>query len=126
MLTMKRFSLVLMVVLLAACDNSDEERNTSTTESAQTVTAAVDVAAVENIIKTRCATCHSAKPTDDVFKVAPGNVMLDSLEQMQRSAARIRARAVDSETMPFVNKTQITAAERAIIGEWVKAGAPGE
>lgn len=121
---MKRFSLALMVVLLAACGNSDDEPNASTTEAAQTVTAAVDVAAVENIIKTRCATCHSADPTDDIFKIAPSNVMFDSLEQMQRSAARIRARTVDSQTMPLMNKTQMTESERVIIGEWIKAGAP--
>jgi len=123
---MKRFPLALMVVLLSACGNSDDEPNALKTEAAQTVTAAVDVAVVENIIKTRCATCHSAKPTDDVFKVAPGNVMFDSLEQMQRSAVRIRARAVDTQTMPFMNKTQMTDGERSIIGQWIKAGTPIE
>ena len=84
----------------------------------------MDVEKVRLIISNRCTTCHSAQPTDDVFKVAPSNVMFDTLEQMQRYAARIHARAVATQTMPFMNKTQMTAEERSLVGAWIKAGAP--
>ena len=74
----------------------------------------------------RCATCHSATPTDDVFQVAPGGVILDDLQGMQRWAQRIQARTIDAPDMPFMNKTNMTDEERAIVSRWLAAGAPGE
>lgn len=88
-------------------------------------TAAVNVATEElaqraqHIITARCASCHSANPSDDVFTVAPGGVLLDSPLQMQRWAPRIQARAVDSTDMPFLNKTAMTEEERAIVAQWI-------
>jgi len=124
-----------LAILLSACGSSQDEAKPTTEVEAvvassskpaneQSAPMTVDVSQVKAIIKQRCAVCHSAKPTDDLFKVAPGNVMFDSIEQIQSNAARIRARAVDSQTMPFMNKTQMTDRERSIIGQWIKAGAP--
>ena len=76
------------------------------------------------IIRERCASCHAATPTDPVFTVAPGGVLLESADQMVQWAARIKARSVDSHDMPFMNKTGMTDEERAIVGRWVAAGAP--
>ncbi|MEY4632539.1 MAG: hypothetical protein RIQ81_2659 [Pseudomonadota bacterium] len=76
------------------------------------------------IIQTRCTTCHSQNPTDDVFTVAPAGMMFDDPRTAQAFAARIKFRAVDSHTMPFGNKTNITEEERQILGRWVDAGAP--
>jgi uncharacterized membrane protein len=84
----------------------------------------MDVTAVVNIIRTRCSSCHSANPSDEIFKVAPGGVLLENLDQMQHSAARIFARAVIAKNMPFMNKTQMTEKERSLVGQWVKAGVP--
>ena len=77
----------------------------------------------QTIISQRCASCHSANASDDIFKVAPGGVMLDSLAQMQQWAPRIKARTVDSNDMPFMNKTQMTDEERATVGQWIATGA---
>ena len=66
----------------------------------------------------RCAACHSSHPTDDVFKTAPAGVMFDDPAQIEKWAARIKARAVDSKDMPFMNKTHITEEERSILGQW--------
>lgn len=85
-----------------------------------------DAARVEAIIVQRCATCHSATPTDEVFQVAPGGVILDDLQGMQRWAQRIQARTIDAPDMPFMNKTNMTDEERAIVSRWLAAGAPGE
>ena len=81
---------------------------------------------VVNILTERCATCHSAKPTDDVFAVAPLGVMLDSLAEMKQWAPRIKARSIDSPDMPFMNKTEMTEEERQIIATWIAAGAPDQ
>lgn len=70
------------------------------------------------IVQTRCLQCHSAHPTDDVFKAAPAGVMYDSEAEVLAKAERIYARAVVSKDMPFVNKTQMTEAERQLIAQW--------
>ena len=84
----------------------------------------VAVAEVERILVTHCAGCHAREPTDDVFQVAPGGVLLENLSDMQQWAARIKARAVDSHDMPFLNKTGMSEEERALVGRWIDAGAP--
>jgi len=90
--------------------------------------AAVDVNAsqVEEIIQARCASCHSANPTDDIFSAAPGGVMLDTIEQIKQWSSRIKLRAVDTEGMPFMNKTGMTVEERSLVGAWIAAGSSTE
>ena len=90
---------------------------------AVTVTDQVSFARVQEIIQARCVQCHSAKPTDDQFVVAPNNVMFDTAERIQAMAARIKDRVYTNQTMPFLNKTQITPQERAELGAWVDQGA---
>lgn len=90
---------------------------------AVTVTDQVSFARVQEIIQARCVQCHSAKPSDDQFVVAPNNVMFDTAERIQAMAARIKDRAYTNQTMPFLNKTQITPQERAELGAWVDQGA---
>jgi len=81
---------------------------------------------VQSIITERCASCHSAAPTDEVFTAAPLGVMLDSLAEMKQWAPRIKARSVDTPDMPFMNKTGMTDEERQLVGSWIAAGAPAE
>ena len=84
----------------------------------------ISVSEVVNILQARCASCHSVAPTDAIFTLAPGGVMLDSLEDMQDWAERIKVRSVDATDMPFLNKTGMTDEERALVGAWVDSGAP--
>ncbi len=78
------------------------------------------------IVQTRCYSCHSANPTDDIFKVAPLGVMFDSPEKAKAFAPRIYERSVAQKTMPFLNKTQMTDEERATLGRWIQQGAEVE
>jgi uncharacterized membrane protein len=78
----------------------------------------------QGIIRERCASCHAEAPTDEVFTTSPGGVMLDTVELMVQWAPRIKARSIDSHDMPFMNKTGMTDAERAIVAQWIDAGAP--
>ncbi|MFT4924525.1 MAG: putative membrane protein [Phenylobacterium sp.] len=84
----------------------------------------IDVAKVEQIIKARCSTCHSANPTDNVFTVAPAGVMFDDITAMSQWASRIKARSVDTNDMPLANKTGMTDEEREYLGLWYAKGAP--
>ncbi|HEY2804874.1 MAG TPA: urate hydroxylase PuuD [Gemmatimonadales bacterium] len=71
------------------------------------------------IMNRRCLPCHSQYPTDDIFKVAPNNVMFDTPQEILARTDRIRERAVVQQTMPMGNKTGITAEERAVLGRWL-------
>ena len=76
------------------------------------------------VIQKRCAGCHSAAPADLTFGVAPAGVAFDTPAQIRARVERIRARAVETETMPPANKTHITPEERALLGQWIAQGAP--
>ncbi len=86
--------------------------------------APVTYAEAERIVKQRCATCHAAKPTDPDFAAAAAGVAFDTPDQIHGLAERIKARAVDSTSMPLGNKTAMTPEERASLGRWVAQGAP--
>jgi uncharacterized membrane protein len=75
------------------------------------------------VIQKRCAACHSASPADLTFGIAPAGVMFDTPEQIRARIERIRARAVETQTMPPANKTHITDEERALLGRWISQGA---
>lgn len=87
-------------------------------------TAGVGFGKVHGVIQERCAVCHSANPTSNLFSTAPAGVMFDTPEQIQQMAARIQAQAVTSQIMPLGNITQMTPEERQLIGDWIAKGAP--
>ena len=55
--------------------------------------------------------------------MAPAGVAFDTPEQIRAHVERIRARAVETQTMPPANKTHITDEERALLGRWIAQGA---
>ena len=81
----------------------------------------VSFQAVQAIVSLRCVACHSATPSDALFKVAPNGLMLDTPEQIAASARRIRVR-VEGGTMPFANRTHMTDDERLTVARWVAQG----
>jgi len=83
----------------------------------------VPFAQVREIVQRRCATCHSARPTDPNFRVAPKGVRLDTPEEIRAQAAAIERVAVLSEVMPLGNVTRMTQEERDLLGEWIRQGA---
>lgn len=90
---------------------------------AVTVDYPVPFARAQEIIVKRCIPCHSDHPTDDIYKVAPNNLVFDTPEHIQLLAPRIRERAVLTRTMPNLNKTKMTELERAELGKWIESGA---
>jgi uncharacterized membrane protein len=75
------------------------------------------------VIARHCLGCHSEWPTVPAFPIAPDGFSFDTAEQMRRHAARIKQRTVVDRTMPLLNKTGMTDAERELLGSWVDAGA---
>ena len=85
--------------------------------------ARVAFASVAPIVAERCAVCHAAHPTQPGFATAPMGVLLDTPQSIAANAERIREQAVASHGMPLGNVTNITPAERALIGRWIEQGA---
>ena len=80
--------------------------------------AGVAFADIRNVIHLRCLTCHSAYPTDDLFRAAPNGITFDTPDQIRVSASRIIERAAVQRTMPPGNKTRMTDDERALLSRW--------
>jgi uncharacterized membrane protein len=81
-------------------------------------------AQVQPIVQAHCVSCHSAAPTDEVFRQPPLGMVFDTPAQVAAKAALIRTRAVDTVSMPLGNKSAMTLEERAVLGAWIDAGAP--
>ncbi|MGH6981340.1 MAG: urate hydroxylase PuuD, partial [Stellaceae bacterium] len=79
---------------------------------------------VDAVFAHRCVQCHSARPTDDMFREAPNGVKFDTKRQITGVLAKIKLMAVDTNAMPLGNKTGMTAKERALLGAWIAEGAP--
>jgi uncharacterized membrane protein len=92
-------------------------------DTGPTVDYKVDFARAQEIVVKRCVPCHSSHPSDKQFQVAPNNIMFDSAETIRGMSPRIKARAVEQKTMPFLNRTEITDLERAELGAWIDQGA---
>ncbi len=84
---------------------------------------AVPFAVTRGIVALRCLSCHSAHPTDDVFRAAPNGVTFDTAESIRHRAEVIKLRTVMTPTMPPGNKTAMTDEERRLLGRWIDAGA---
>ncbi len=79
--------------------------------------APVGYADVKPIIEQRCAMCHNAA-------VQQKNIALHTPELLVRHASAVHQQVVVQRSMPQNNATQMTDAERALIGRWFLAGAP--
>lgn len=73
------------------------------------------------LVNKHCVGCHSTEPTDDIFKVAPLGVVLDTWADIERFAPQIVRRTSMTKDMPFMNKTGMTEEERAEILRWYEA-----
>jgi len=83
---------------------------------------AIDMRKVSSIIESRCNTCHSESPTDEVFKTAPAGIVFSDVESIKQWAPRIKARVIDSQDMPFNNNTNMTDEERQYLSLWLEKG----
>src|SRR4051812_39713883 len=87
-----------------------------TSALAKAPASAANFASVQKVLEQRCYMCHGAQ-------VQMKNVRLDSPEAVKQHAQAVYQQAVVAKTMPMNNATQITEAERALIGQWFQDGA---
>jgi uncharacterized membrane protein len=80
----------------------------------------VDMAEINSIIQQRCASCHSSRPTDDTYKIAPNGVKYDTPLEIIAKKDAILQRVVITKTMPLNNKTSMTPEEREVVRCWIE------
>jgi len=85
--------------------------------------AEVTFAEVETILRDRCLTCHSTRPTHPAFPAPPSGIVLEDARRVHELASRIQVRVVDTQTMPLGNLTAMTDEERLRVGAWIAQGA---
>ena len=85
---------------------------------------AADFPAVAKVFEARCVTCHSSHPTRPGIDAAPKGVMFDTQAEIVANANRAYEQVVVTKAMPLGNVTGMTDAERDLIGQWVRSGAP--
>lgn len=105
---------LVFVMTSPLADRPDEEID---------LTEPVSFSEVETIIQTHCVQCHSENPSDEVWTDAPGNVKLDTPEQIQTNADEIMRTTVRSNFMPLANQTNMTDEEREKLHRWITQGA---
>ena len=108
---------VSVTILLAACFISAPSTNPYECKKE------ISFTEVNAIMQKRCVQCHSATPTDDVYKVAPNGVKYDTPEEIAKKKDLIMQRVVITKTMPQNNKTNITEEERNTLRCWIEQGA---
>ncbi|QPF75157.1 urate hydroxylase PuuD [Roseateles sp. DAIF2] len=75
------------------------------------------LAQVQAVIEQRCAMCHNAQ-------LAQKGMALHTPALIEQHAQAVYQQAVVLKTMPLNNATQITDAERALLGRWFEARRP--
>ncbi len=78
--------------------------------------APVRFAEVQQVVNARCVMCHNEQ-------VVSKNVQLHTPELIGKNAQMLYQQAVVQKLMPINNASQITDAERALLGRWFEAGA---
>ncbi len=78
---------------------------------------------VNAIVQERCVSCHSSRPTDDVYTAPPNGLKYDTPEEIIAKRDLIMQRVVVTKTMPQNNKTNMTPEEREAIRCWIEQGA---
>lgn len=80
----------------------------------------VSIDEVYAIVQKRCTTCHSSRPTDDVFTAPPNGVMYNTPADVIKLKDKIMQRVVLTKTMPQNNKTNMTEEERDLVRCWIE------
>jgi len=85
-------------------------------QPAQAAAAPATFAEVQGIVTQRCVMCHGPA-------LQSKNLRFDTPDDIVKHAQQVYQQSVVLKTMPLNNATQITEAERALIGRWFTAGA---
>ncbi len=111
----KPIILVVAAILLVAVAALIAPVTPNTKPAEQSFTDAKAIA----LMQSRCATCHSAQPTDELFTAAPAGLMLETLEQVKSAGFARVLGVVQTGYMPLANRSGMTDEERAQLVDWL-------
>ena len=72
------------------------------------------------IVQKHCGPCHTRNPTHPAFDKPPKDIVLDTIADLQKYAARALEQ-VEDRTMPLGNETGMTDEDREALARWVNA-----
>jgi len=107
---------VSVIILLAAAYVTAPKPSNATCKE-------ISFAEVNTIVQQRCVSCHSSRPTDNVYTAPPNGLKYDTPEEIVAKRDLIMQRVVVTKTMPQNNKTNMTPEERDAIRCWLEQGA---
>lgn len=93
--------------------------SSSTTTSITPNPEHLEYAYVKTIVENRCQRCHSTHNTDENFKVAPKDVVLESEDHLVKHKDLV-IKQVENKVMPLANLTAMTDEERVVLVSWLK------
>lgn len=85
-----------------------------------------EFALVRRIIQDRCLECHSRTPSNPLFQTVPLLSTFDTPDQILAWKRAIHEQTVASRNMPLANLTQMSQAERDLLGLWFERGGRAE
>lgn len=80
----------------------------------------VEYTQVQAIFQSRCVSCHSSRPTDELFKIPPSGVLFENEQHVRARADRVFMHVVQARSMPLANKTGMTDEEREVVARWLR------
>jgi uncharacterized membrane protein len=72
------------------------------------------------LVQKHCTPCHARNPAHPAFTTPPKNIVLETLGDLKKDAARVLEQ-VEDRTMPLGNETDMTDDDREALGRWLKA-----
>ncbi|WP_087747158.1 MULTISPECIES: urate hydroxylase PuuD [unclassified Acidovorax] len=106
---------LVVAVVIGLRPTSVAINNVAVGASTESATGKNDYKSVQAVLAQRCIQCHGAQ-------VQMKNLRLDLADSVRQHAQAIYQQAVVQKLMPMNNATQMTDAERALIGRWYLAG----
>ena len=110
----------ILIAWLSAAPKLGDRQEEVASASAGRFLSAAHFPAARDVILGRCSMCHMAEPVYEGVLQAPKNVHLDSDAAIANHATQVAMQAGFSHAMPPGNVTEMTADERALIGEWFR------
>jgi len=104
--------------------SSDSELAALAAQAGERVATVPVFSQVQTIVRLRCVACHSEHPTMPGFFSAPKNTRFDTAQQIRADAYRIYVNVVQTQFMPYGNRTRMTPEERAVVKAWYESGTP--
>ncbi len=81
--------------------------------------APVSDTSIQQIVQTRCLSCHASSPTQPGFQAPPAGIILEHPGQWLAHKDQILQAAVATHYMPLGNITGMTVQERQELGQWL-------